>query len=104
MFISTKQLVNSYGIEHDIAEFFVEREPPVDNLYWNEKLLYLRPAPGYLFIPLIIDLLNKLGIKRDFLLSESFVNLMEQVGHISAMEESNQISANEAITKCRELA
>jgi hypothetical protein len=104
MFISTNQLIKSYGIDYEIAEFFVEREPPANNLYWHEKLLYLRPAPGYLFIPLVVDLLNKLGIKKEALLSESFVTVMEQIGHISALEESGKISANEAITQCRQLA
>lgn len=100
MFVSTKQLVNSYGIDDTIARFFVDREPPANNLYWHEKLLYLRPAPGYLFIPLIVDLLYKLGIDRQQLLSETFVSAMENVGHISALEETKKISHKEAIEQC----
>ncbi len=103
MFISSEFLAINYGVDDQIARFFVDREPPADNLYWKGKLLYLRPAPGYLFIPLIVDLLYKLGIDRQQLLSEKFVATMEQVGHISALEETGQISDKEAITKCAEL-
>ncbi len=103
MFISSDFLEIHYGVDGKIARFFVNREPPADNLYWKGKELYLRPAPGYLFIPLIVDLLYKLGIDRQQLLSEEFVATMEQIGHISALEETKQISAEEAIKKCSEL-
>jgi hypothetical protein len=103
MFVSANQLVRSYGIDNTIARFFVDREPPAENLYWHNKLLYIRPAPGYLFIPLIVDLLYKLGIERQQLLSDRFVRTMEQIGHISALEETKNISAEEAITKCIQL-
>lgn len=103
MFISSKYLVINYGTDDAIARFFADREPPAHNLYWKEKLLYLRPAPGYLFIPLIVDLLFKLGIDKQQLLSEDFVTAMERIGHISALEETQQISTAEAIEKCAEL-
>lgn len=103
MFISSAFLEINYGVNDKIALFFVDREPPVDNLYWKGKLLYLRPAPGYLFIPLIVDLLYRLGVDRKELLSEQFVKIMEQVGHISALEETRQITAEEAIKKSAEL-
>lgn len=103
MFISSQFLEINYGVDGKIAQFFVDREPPANNLYWKEKLLYLRPAPGYLFIPLIVDLLFKIGIHRQQLLSEEFVETMEQVGHISALEETGQISNQLAIKKCSEL-
>jgi hypothetical protein len=103
MFISTSYLVKNYGIDEKIARFFVDREPPPNNLYWHGKLLYLRHAPGYLFIPLIVDLLSRIGIEKKDLLSEEFVTLMEKVGHISALEETNEITDKEATTKCTEL-
>ena len=99
MFISTKYLVSQYGIDEAIARFFVDREPPANNLYWHEKLLYLRPSPGYLFIPLIVDLLYKLGLNKERLLSLEFITSMEGIGHISAMEETSAISRNMAIEK-----
>lgn len=103
MFISTKYLVNNYGIDDTIARFFVDREPPADNLYWHGKLLYLRPAPGYLFIPLMVDVLYKIGIDREQLLSRDFVQSMEDIGHISALEETRQIPVEEATEKCAAL-
>src|SRR3978361_84171 len=103
MFISSSFLEINYGIDPKIAQFFVDREPPADNLYWKEKLLYLRPAPGYLFIPLIVDLLFRLSIDREQLLSEQFVATMEQSGHFSALEETKQITEDEAIERSDEL-
>lgn len=104
MFVSSKQLVRTYGLDDEIARFFVNREPPANNLYWHEKLLYLRPSlPGYLFIPLIVDLLHKLGLEKHDLLSERFVTTMEQVGHISVLEETGKISMVEAVKQCEEL-
>jgi len=100
MFVSANFLAINYGVDDEIAKFFVDREPPTNNLYWHEKLMYLRPEPGYLFIPLIVDLLYKLGIKKSDLLNEAYVGLMEAVGHISALEETKQISRQESIQRC----
>jgi hypothetical protein len=103
MFVSSSFLEINYGVDSKIAQFFVDREPPVDNLYWKDKLLYLRPSPGYLFIPLMVDLLYRLTIDREQLLSEQFVSTMEQIGHFSALEETGQITEDEAIMKSAEL-
>lgn len=103
MFISSKFLTTHYGLDETIARFFADREPPTNNLYWHKKLLYLRPAPGYLFIPLIVDLLHKIGIEKEQLLSEKFVGTMEDLGHISALEETKQITKDEAIITCTAL-
>ena len=103
MFISSGYLETYYGTDGEIARFFVNREPPAHNLYWQGKLLYLRPSPGYLFIPLIIDLLYKSGIEKKQLLSEKFVTLMEQLGHISALEETKQITGKQAISESARL-
>lgn len=100
MFISSSYLSFNYGVDEKIAAFFVDRDPPSDNLYWAGKLLYLRPAPGYLFIPLIVDLLFKLGIEQNQLLSGKFVQVLEQVGHIIALEESGLITGEDAIENC----
>jgi hypothetical protein len=104
MFISTGFLGIHYGVDNKIAKFFVDREPPANNLYWKDKYLYLRPSPGYLFIPLIVDILFKLGIDRQQLLSAEFLNCLEQTGHISALEETKQINKAEAIEQCIALA
>lgn len=103
MFVSASFLGINYGVDDKIGKFFVDREPPKNNLYWKDKLLYLRLEAGWLFIPLIVDLLYKIGIEREQLLSEEFVGLMEQIGHISAEEELKLISKEEALNKCIDL-
>lgn len=103
MFISSGFLGIQYGVDDKIAKFFTDREPPKDNLYWKDKLMYLRPEPGWLFIPLIVDLLYKCGIDRAQLLSPRFVELMEAIGHISALEESRQITHQQATDACIDL-
>lgn len=99
MFVSANFLSINYGIDDSIAKFFVDRQPPANNLYWHEKLMYLRTEPGWLFIPLIVDLLYKAGIDKRQLLSEEFVSLMEQIGHISAEEELKHITKEDALNK-----
>ena len=99
MFVSANYLSINYGIDDTISKFFVDRQPPVDNLYWHGKLMYLRPEIGWLFIPLIVDLLFKSGISKQQLLSEEFVSLLEKVGHTSAEEELKQISHQQALEK-----
>lgn len=96
MFVSSEFLGIHYGVHHEIARFFADREPPKDNLYWYGKHLYLRNESGFLFIPLIVDLLFKSGINKEDLLSDNFVLTMEQIGHISALEELEKISKEEA--------
>jgi hypothetical protein len=103
MFLSADYLAVHYGVDDKIAKFFVDRDPPAGNLYWHEKLLYLRFEPGYLFIPLIVDLLFKLGISREHLLSEDFVQLMEKVGHIGALEETKKLSVQQAVEECAKI-
>lgn len=103
MFVSANFLAIQYGVDDEIARFFADREPPANNLYWKDKLLYLRPQPGWLFIPLIVDLLYKNGIAKSELLGEEFISVMEQVGHISALEETRQLNREEAIAACRAL-
>ncbi len=103
MFVSTEYLTFHYGVDEKIARYFVDREPPAGNLYWHEKLLYLRPSAGYIFIPLVVDLLFKSGIAREDLLGDEYITTMEQTGHISALEEVKKISAADAIMQCSDL-
>ncbi len=103
MFLSTDFLAIKYGVHDKIASFFVDREPPPNNLYWHKKLLYLRFEPGYIFIPTMVDGLYRLGIKQETLLSDVYINLLESIGHIAALQETEQITYEEAIEKCIEL-
>ena len=100
MFISAGFLAIKYGVHDSIAQFFADREPPANNLYWHEKLMYLRPAPGYLFIPVMADMLHRIGIKRNEIMGDAYINLMEAIGHVAAQEEANQITHAEAVDAC----
>jgi hypothetical protein len=104
MFLSAQALAIEYGIDDRIAKFFVDREPPADNLYWKDKLLYLRPQPGYLFIPLIADLFYRSGIAIEVLLGKEYVGTMEQVLHLAAQQEYGMISHEMLNEACRAIA
>jgi hypothetical protein len=103
MFVSADFLAINYGVHDQIARFFADREPPANNLYWHEKLMYLRPTPGYLFIPTMVDIFHRIGISRQAVLSDDYLNVMEAIGHISAKQESNQITHAEAVEECIKL-
>jgi hypothetical protein len=103
MFLTANSIVINYGVAESIAKFFVDREPPKDNLYWKGKELYLRPQPGYIFLPLVVDLFNKAGVSIDELLSEEFVSALEQIGHYSAEQEFGVISKETTINECAKL-
>jgi hypothetical protein len=100
MFVSANYLAIQFGVNDTIAKFFVDREPPINNLYWKDKLLYLRNEPGYLFIPIIVDTLNKLGIDRSILLDKDYIDTLEAIGHIAGLHEAEQITSEEAIVQC----
>lgn len=100
MFLSADFLGIYYGVNDEIANFFVDREPPANNLYWHNKLLYLRQEPGYIFIPVIVDALYRLGIAKKDLLSENYVKLLEDIGHIAALEETGKITEQQAVEQC----
>jgi hypothetical protein len=104
MFLRADSLEIEYGIDHQIAKFYVDREPPKDNLYWKDKLLYLRPQPGYIFLPLITDLFYKSGVDRDELLSECFVSTIEKICDYAAQEEFGILTHLEAVSRCVEFA
>lgn len=97
MFVSAGFLAIKYGVHDKIAQFFADREPPVNNLYWHEKLMYLRPSPGYLFIPVMADMLHRIGINKDEILSNDYIDVMEAIGHIAAKEETKMITNAAAI-------
>lgn len=97
MFFSKENLAEQYGVDLEIGKFFVDREPPKNNLYWKDKLLYLRPVPGYFFIPLVVDMYHKMGLSKSVLLNESYLQVMEAIGDIAAKEEAQILNHQEAI-------
>ncbi len=103
MFVSANFLAIQFGVNDTIAKFFVDREPPKNNLYWKDKLLYLRQAPGYLFLPIIVDTLHRLGFDKTVLLSNEYIDLLEQIGHIAALQEAEKITTEQAVEQCIQL-
>lgn len=103
MFVTVNMLAEQYGVHDVTAKFFVDREPPKNNLYWHDRLLYLKPNPGFLIIPVLVDTLNKMKISRSVLLTNEYIQLLEQFSHIAALEEIEKITEMQAIEMCKEL-
>ncbi len=104
MFLSRDDLKLGYGVDLEIAKFFVDRKVPADNLYWRKRLLYIVPMPGYLFIPLFTDIEYRLGLDKQHLLSEEHITLMERIMHSAARLEFHEISYQQHIEECVKLA
>jgi len=103
MFVTVDSLATQYGVHDDIGQFFVDRKVPENNLYWHKKLLFVTNNPGYLFIPVIVDTLNRLKIPRATMLNEEYASLLEQIGHIASLEEIKKITQEEAVEQCIQL-
>ncbi len=87
MFTSKNELVESMGVEPEIAAFFVDRKLPEGNRYWTGRYLYVSRGTGYLFIPLFFDLQHKAGLPLQTVIKEEYVQLMEQILHLAALYE-----------------
>lgn len=87
MFLTKNQLTANFGVEEEIAGFFIDRKVPGGNSYWAGKHLYMRQKPGYLFIPLFANALVRIGIPVQQVLSPAFVNCFEAILHNAAEEE-----------------
>ena len=100
MFTSKDDLKLSYGIDTEIGKFFVDRKVPQNNLFWRDRLLYINPMPGYLFIPLYSDIAFRLGIPKHELLNEEYVRFMEHLLHSIAKQEFQSLSIEQHIKEC----
>ncbi len=103
MFISVNQFERDMGVDKTIARFFVDRKPPENNSFWKGKLLYIGFGNGYVSIPVFYDILFRLGIPLDVLLNERHILFMEQLMHFAILQEKNEISIQEELTRIREL-
>ncbi|MGV3766696.1 MAG: hypothetical protein ACO1NW_11255 [Chitinophagaceae bacterium] len=104
MFLSKHHLTGNFAVAPEIAAFYVDRKVPENNLYWKGKLLYLRHNPGYLFIPLFCDVLYRVGVPLEQLISDPFVALFEAVLHSAAREEFGETDEKTHLTHCYQLA
>ncbi|HRO47749.1 hypothetical protein [Agriterribacter sp.] len=100
MFTSKDDLKLGYGVDMEIGKFLTDRKVPEGNLYWKKRLLYIVPMPGYLFIPLYMDMQFRLGLPKSELLSEQHLQLLENILHSAAKLESNAINFEEHIAEC----
>ena len=100
LYTSKQYLQNAMGVDADIAAFFVDRNVPANNLYWQNRYLYVAKGTGYLFIPLYFDLMYKAGVEKEMILDEEFVLLMENILHSAAMHEHETISLDEHVQNC----
>ncbi len=91
MFTSKHFLNENLGVDPEIAAFFVDRKVPADNQYWKGRLLYVARGTGFLFIPLLADLMHKAGVDKALLLSEEQVGLMESILDKAARYENGDM-------------
>lgn len=91
MFLSKDDLKLAYGVDLDIGALFVDRPVPKDNLYWRSRNIYVPGAPGYIFIPIVFDLLLRCGANKQDLMSEKQLQLQEAIFHSAAKLEHKQI-------------
>ena len=103
MFTSVRILTDQLGVDSDIARFFVDRPVPQDNRYWKGRLLYVAQGNGYLFIPLVYDILYRLGVPKEALLEEAHIRLMESVLDSAGKVEFDGLSGATHVEACREI-
>ncbi len=103
MFTSKQQLHLDLGVDTGIAQFFVDRKVPENNMYWKGRLLYVAGGTGYLFIPLFYDLQFKCGVSYEKILDEEYIRLMEYILHSAARYEFEEISFVEHLENCKNI-
>jgi hypothetical protein len=87
MFLTRDDLKLSYGVDLVIGDAFINRAVPVDNLYWQNRKIYIPGSPGYYFMPIYADMLFRLGIEKSVLISDNHFKLNELILHEAAMVE-----------------
>jgi hypothetical protein len=94
-------LQDRMGIDSEIANYFAnERAVPVNNAFWKNKRIYVSTGFAYLCIPVLSDLLLKLGIDKSVILSESHIKLTEDIFDRSVQYEFKQITFPNFVNEC----
>jgi hypothetical protein len=101
VFISVNQLEQEMGVDKRIGRFFVDRRIPEHNSFWKGRLLYIAFGNGYLSIPVYYDLLHRIGLPQNILLSEKHIGFMEGLMHYAILQEKNEISSSEELKQIR---
>jgi hypothetical protein len=86
-----RYLETDLGIHKNVVEFLCNRQAPLNNEYWRGRKNFISQSPGYLFIPILLDLFLKdnLGVA---VLSELHLLLIEEILHSAARQESGNIT------------
>jgi hypothetical protein len=104
MVITSRILQDQLGINSYVADYFANLRPiPADNLFWQNKRIYLSVGFGFLTIPFAFDLMHKRGIELERLLEDRHVSLMERGFHFLKQYENNLIDQSSFIAACKEL-
>lgn len=101
--VTKRKLADEFGVDDEIAAFFADRKPPVDNLFWKGKYVYLSNSLGYIIIPLLVDVQYRLGVEKSLLLNEKHVRLMEDGFDWMAKYEAKLIMYEAFIGRCKTL-
>ena len=99
--VTKRKLADEFGLDDEIAAFFADRKPPVDNLFWKGKYVYLSNTLGYIIIPLLFDVQYRLGVEKSLLLDEKHVSLMEDGFDWMAKYEAKLITYEDFIGGCK---
>lgn len=101
MFISANQFEREMGVNKTIGSFFVDRKPPENNSFWKGRLLYISFGNGYVSIPVYYDILYRIGVPLEILLSETHINFMEKLMHFAILHEKKEIDARQEMDSIR---
>jgi hypothetical protein len=103
VFISVNQFEREMGVNKTIGRFFVDRKPPENNSFWKGRLLYISFGNGFVSIPVYYDILYKIGVPLEILLSESHILFMEKLMHHAIQQEKEEISKKEELDSIRDM-
>jgi len=95
-------LKNDLGIDTRVIELLCAREVPKNNAYWKGRKTYVSQSPGYLFIPIHLDLLLKSNVGVS-VLSEAHVLLIEKILHSAACQEAGSITYMQHHEECQNI-
>lgn len=93
-------LETNLGIHRNVIECLCHREVPKNNKYWKGRKSFLSQSPGYLFIPILLDLFLKYNFGVA-VLSESHLLLIEEILHSAANQEAGHITYLQHHEECR---
>lgn len=95
-------LETELGIHKNVIEFLCNRQVPKNNEYWRGRKNFISQSPGYLFIPILLDLFLKSNLGAA-VLSELHLLLIEEILHSAARQESGSITYANHHQECKRI-